>query len=430
VRLRQAILTAVVAALVLAPTNAASAPARVATVSPGACTSAFMSPNPASPANVGDTITFTASATTCTAPEFRFYLQKPGGAWAASTGFGGSTWAWTTTGLIGGVYGVGVWARQTGSTARYDAYWIGTYNLILLPCAAAYVTTAAISPFPAGSSVQFTGADTRCTTAKFRFWLLKPGGSWKLMRDYGSSTWTWNTTGYPAGIYQVGVWARRAGSLKAYDTYGIKTYGLGYAGLCATNGGISSPDTPPVPPGSVLTFNAEYPFACAPNGPNVEFWLKPPGGVWKVVRAYQQNSTLNLDTTGLPVGTYEIGAWISIGRSPYNSYAIMTFQLGVYTCTAVTIGSDIPSPQSPGATITFSASLPNSNCLSPDLEFWLLPSPSTGWVVVQPYSATATYTLDTTGAPAGMIQVGVWARQTGSPNRYDTYATMTFWLGS
>jgi hypothetical protein len=418
------------AALLLAPGSSAAAPIRVATVTSGACTSAFMSPNPASPANVGDTITFTASATTCTAPEFRFYLQKPGGAWAASTAFGGSVWQWNTTGLIGGIYGVGVWARQTGSTARYDAYWIGTYNLILLPCAAAYVSTAASSPFTAGSSVQFTAADTRCTTAKFRFWLLKPGGSWKLMRDYGSSAWTWNTKGYPAGIYQVGVWARRAGSLKPYDTYGIKTYGLGYAVLCATNGGISSPDTPPAPPGSVLTFNAEYPFACAPNGPNVEFWLKPPVGAWQVVRAYQQNSTLNLDTTGLPVGTYEIGAWISIGRSPYNSYAIMTFQLGSFTCTAASIAADLQSPQAPGATITFTADYGLPNCSNPVYKFWLLPTPTAAWFSLQGYGTGPTYALDTTGAPNGPIRVGVWLRQADSTSAYDSYAIVTFWLGS
>jgi hypothetical protein len=429
VRLRQAIWATVVAVLICAPSSGAAAgPVRVATVSSGACTSAFMRANPPSAAN---TVPFTATATTCANPEFRFFVQRPGGSWTAQTGYGAATWDWVTTGLPGGVYGVGAWARNIGSTAAHEAYWIGTWTLpVVPPCAAAFISTASSAPFTDGSSVQFTGGVSRCPIAKFRFWLLRPGGSWKMVRDYGSSTWTWNTKGYPDGVYQVGVWAKRPGSLKAYDVYGIKSYGLGFVRVCATTADISMPAAA-IAPGDPAQFVATTPFGCRTFGANYEFWLKAPGGAWKVVQPYQQDSNIfGLNTTGWPLGTYEVGVWITTGRIPYDSYAITTFQLGVITCTAATIGTDLASPQSPGATITVSGSSSSNDCPSPDIEFWLLPSPSTGWVIVRPYGATTTFALDTTGAPPGMIQIGVWVRQPGSPNSYDTYATMSFWLGS
>jgi len=122
-KVRQMVLALSAGALVLAPTTATT-PAHVipkAAVTTGACTSAFMSPDIASPGTLGATITFTASATTCTNPEFEFYLQKPHGSWVAVTAYGSATWAWNTTGLKGGVYGVGVWARDAGSTAAVKA---------------------------------------------------------------------------------------------------------------------------------------------------------------------------------------------------------------------------------------------------------------------------------------------------------------------
>jgi hypothetical protein len=44
-------------------------------------------------------------------------------------GYGGSGWGWNTSGLAPGTYQVGVWAREGGSTNRYDAYFIGTYQI-------------------------------------------------------------------------------------------------------------------------------------------------------------------------------------------------------------------------------------------------------------------------------------------------------------
>src|SRR5256885_16635701 len=82
----------------------------------------------------GATVTFAATSTGCTTPEYKFFVQPPGGSWTASTAFGANTWAWNTTGLANGVYGVGVWVRQSGSGGPYGGYWIRTYKLSRVHC--------------------------------------------------------------------------------------------------------------------------------------------------------------------------------------------------------------------------------------------------------------------------------------------------------
>jgi hypothetical protein len=53
----------------------------------------------------------------------------PGGAWALKQGYSASAWNWATAGLAPGTYQISVWARQAGSTASHDAYFVSTYDL-------------------------------------------------------------------------------------------------------------------------------------------------------------------------------------------------------------------------------------------------------------------------------------------------------------
>ena len=425
-RLRQAILAAMAASLVFATTTAAT-PAHAGVVGPLPCTSALLTP-PAGFAAPGNVLTFTASSTTCPNPQYEFFLQKPGGAWVAQTAFGGATWVWNTTGLKGGIYWVGVWARDTGSLARYEAYWIGTYTLWVTPCTAAAVSTQDVTSYYVvpGISLHFSASATRCSNPQGRFWLKQPGSAWKMMRDYGAFTWTWNTKGYPNGTYLVGVWMRQVGSPKTYDAYDIQTYYLGDTPNCST--GLTFQATPGAPqlPGTQVQLFA-HSVVC---GGLYEFWIKPPGKDWKILVPYSTNSAPVWDTTGYPNGTYEIGVWEKLpGWKPkYLSYNITTYRLDVGQCSAAIITSDLASPQAPGAQITFQGSA--ADCGTPDIEFWLEPSPGAPWVVLRAYAPQAPFTLDTTGAPAGQIRIGVWARQPGSSTSYDTYAIVSYYLGT
>jgi hypothetical protein len=394
-------------------------------VPPITCTSASMSPGTASPQAPGVTVTFTASATTCTAPEFKFWVQPPGGSWTAQTAFGANTWAWNTTGLTPGIYGVGVWARQTGSSASYEAYWIGTYTLSLTTCTAATISTATASPQAPGAMITFNAAATRCPGAQFRFWMIPHGGVWTMQRDYGVASWTWNTTGLVPGVYELGVWARQAGSTNAYDAYGFTTFALG-AGNCIS-AGLSPNMATPQAPGATVIFTATS-NTC--TSPLYQFWLLRPGYGWQARQLYSAMATWSWDTNTWPLGTYQVGVWAkaSASSAAYDSFFIGTFQLDVSPCTSASISASPASPQAPGATITFTAS--STDCAAPTYEFWRMPPPGSAWSVVQPYGPGTTMTWNTTGVAPGPYRIGVWARQSGSANSYDSYAILTFWVGS
>ena len=386
----------------------------------GGCTAASMSPSVASPQAPGATVTFTAGASKCSTPEFKFFLQPPGGSWTAQTGFGGATWAWNTTGLADGVYGVGVWARQTGSSASYEAYWLGTYTLSVVTCTAATVSTATSSPQPPGASVTFTATATRCPGAQFRFWLQPHGGAWTMQQDYGANSWTWNTATSAAGTYEVGVWARQPGSTASYDAYGFTTFVLGSA--TCSSAGLSAGTAPPQAPGPTVTFTATS-NGC--TSPQYEFWLLPPGGSWSVTRGFSSTAAWGWNTSSYAPGTYQVGVWAKAAASAasYDAYFIGTYQLDVGQCTAAGISASPASPQTAGTSITFTAT--STGCGSPSYEFWELPPPGTTWQAVRPYSNAGTFLWNTSGA-SGPYRIGVWARQAGSPTSYDSYAILTF----
>jgi hypothetical protein len=92
------------------------------------CTSGAMS-GPPPPQASGTAVAFNATSTRCGTPQYEFWLQTPGGGWSVQQGYGAAAWTWSTSGLALGTYQVGIWARQSGSTNAYDAYFIRTYQI-------------------------------------------------------------------------------------------------------------------------------------------------------------------------------------------------------------------------------------------------------------------------------------------------------------
>ena len=386
-----------------------------------ACTSTSLAGNPASPALAGTSIQLTASSTGCPNPEYRFFIQKPGGSWTATTGFGSGTWTWSTAGLGPGVYGIGVWVREKGTGSSYDTYWLGTFTLTSAACASAAVSPGTPSPQAPGAAVTFSATSTGCPSPQYRFWLLSPGSTtWTLQRDWGAGTWTWSTTGKARGTYQVGVWSRKAGSKASYEGFGITTYVLG-SGSCISASLASSPAPPKVVGGSVTLTGSS--IGC--TSPQYEFWLLKPGGKWSVLRGYGA-ATFAWNTSGLAPGTYQVGVWARQAGSTasLNAYYITTFRLLPSTCTAATISASPASPQSPGAAITLTAAA--TGCADPRYEFWLLPPPGTTWSPLTAYGSSASFSWSTAGKTRGIYRVGVWVRENGSTSRYQSYAIITF----
>ena len=386
------------------------------------CTSANLAFNPSASASSGTVVQLTASATTCPNPEFQFYVQPPGGSWSAQTSYQAGSWTWNTAGLPDGVYGVGVWARQSGAISRYDAYWLGTYTVGVTSCASVALTPSVTSPQLPGTSVASSALAQRCGSAQFRWWVMAPGGPWTVAQDYSPSSFTWNTAGLRAGTYQLGVWARQPGSARAYDAYAIESFTLGSA-ACSDVG--LTPGSVFQPAGAAVAVTA----ASTCTGTSFEFWLLSPNGGWTMQRGYGAPGW-TWNTAGLAAGNYEVGVWVRQAGSTatYDAYSITTYVLGTETCTSVSLASSPASPQAPGTAVTLSAGA--SGCTAPTYEFWLLPPPGAAWSVAQQYGTGASFGWNTAGLAPGAYRVGVWARQSGSPSAYDTYAILTFWVGS
>ncbi len=386
------------------------------------CASANLSPGTASPQSPGATVAFTATSTGCaTTPQYEFIVRPPGGAWTAKTSYGAGTFAWNTTGLAPGIYGVGVWVRSLGSTANKESSWLGTYTLTLPQCTAAGLTTVAVSPQAPGTLVDWSGVSAGCTNAEYRYWLLA-GSTWTMQQDYGTTSWSWDTTGLAAGTYQVAVWARQKGSTVAREAYGFDTFAL-RAGGC-TSADLSANLAQPQKPGASITFTATS-NTC--NAPTYEFWLQGPNLSWTVKRGFgAANWTWN--TSGYVPGVYRVSVWVKqAGSTAANdAYYIGSFQLGVANCTSASISAAPASPQAPGSQITFTGT--STACTAPAYEFWILKPNATTWSMVQPYGNGDKLAWDTTGLAPGMYQVSGWARQTGSSLPNDSWATLTFWI--
>ena len=290
----------------------------------GGCVVASLNPSAATPQIAGALVTFTPQQTGCT-NKYKFWLLPPGGSWRVVQAYGaGSHWVWNTAGYGAGVYEVGVWEGRSTTPNSYESYAITTFALNVATCASASLSASPTSPQTPGSGIAFTASSTGCAAPSYQFWVLPPGGTWTLGRAYGGAMWSWSTTGLPPGTYQVGAWARQAGSTAPYDAYFIGSFEL--AVPACTSATIAASLASPQPAGTQVTFTAGS-AACA--APKYEFWELPPGGTWQVVRPSGPGNTFTWDSTGAAAGDYTFAVRAVATGSPnvYDSDAISTFSI-------------------------------------------------------------------------------------------------------
>jgi hypothetical protein len=195
------------------------------------CQSADLTSDLTEPQAPGAVVTFTASSSNCPTPNYRFLTLPPGGTWTFQNAYSTTaTFVWDTTGLKPGTWTIGVWARVPGSKASYDAYGFITFRLSA-PTRCTWVQMQAVppSPTPPGQSVQFSISNAGgCNSGFLEFWRLAPGGTWARVQPYSTNTsWTWDTTGFAPGRYEVMLRLKSTPSTSIYDTYVIVTYYLG-----------------------------------------------------------------------------------------------------------------------------------------------------------------------------------------------------------
>jgi cell wall-associated protease len=202
------------------------------------CASVTESAAPVSTAASGTTVTFTAGASGCPNPLYQFWILAPSSSrWTIAQPYSSSTTlSWNTTGKPAGAYLYTVWVRDASSAGTtgnnlgsFDAFFPATvYTLTSTPCASVSESAAPVSTEASGTTVTFTASASGCPNAVYQFWMLAPGSTtWTVVQSYSSNaTFTWVTTGKPAGAYRYTVWVRDASSagtnsnnLGSFDAY-------------------------------------------------------------------------------------------------------------------------------------------------------------------------------------------------------------------
>jgi hypothetical protein len=304
------------------------------------CRSVTLSAIPTAAQQAPGQVTFTADASgTCPlAPTFQFWAQPPGGPWGTVRVYGtSSSYVWGT------VYGpVGTWhyqiyARDQGATDYYEATSsVMTYTLSTTSCSTPTINASPVSPGATGATITFTASTASCPDPQFRWWILKPGGSWVIVQDYGEgsgATYVWSsnpllkvTTSWP-GSFGIEVDVRDAAERNPYDAVRNITYQLNGC----TGAGIA---TVPGSPANVGTSVYLYGGASCPGTPEYRFWVKAPNGTWQVARGYSTSYWFIWDTTGLATGTYGLevdirdqGSAPGSGASAYETTTNITYVL-------------------------------------------------------------------------------------------------------
>jgi len=316
-----------------------------------------------------------------------------------------------------------VWGFEmlTGSGGSPTSSGWSTQVAEITPGCSAVHLAAAV----AGNGVaQFTASGaTDCSNPQYQFYLQAPGGAWFVVQPWSTrNVWTWNTSGYRPGNYNVDVWANQLGdSTASGESFAVTQWTIPF---CTSVG--SSPNfMSPQPSGTKVTLTAAS--ICPNPSPQYQFWLLPPVGSWTVAQPYSLNSTFNWDTTGQAPGTYHFSVWVrdasssgAFGTPPntYDAYSTLDFALQPAPCTGMSASVSPASPAAVGTAVSVTGAA--TGCPNPRYEFWLLP-PGGGWTLVQGYSTSAVFNWDTTGKAVGTYLFSVWARDASSAASYDAY---------
>jgi hypothetical protein len=191
---------------------------------------------------------------------------------------------------------------------------------------------------------------------------------------------------------------------------------LGAATACSTLALSAAPPSSQTA-GSPVTFTASS-GGCV--NPQFRFFIRSASGSWTMVQDYSGSNTFAWTST-TPGGSYYVGVHVKAASSAnaFDAFASIPYTLTATACGGVTLTASPPSGVTSGTQVTLTASA--STCPNPRYEFWMLAAGTTTWRIMQGYSSSNTYRWNSTGAPTGTEQFGVWARDAASSAAYDTY---------
>jgi exo-beta-1,3-glucanase (GH17 family) len=231
--------------------------------------------------------------------QYRFWVRDPNGAWSLLRDWGAGSHTWSTAGLTPGMYTLRGTGRAPGAPAG-QAYADVAYELTSPPpCSGVALSASPGSPQTVGTSVSLGAIGTNC--AEYRFWQQDPGGSWSLLRDWGSAaTHTWTTAGLASGPYVLRASGRAVGAPSG-QAYADIPYALSAPPACT---GVSLGASPASPRsvGSSVSLTAG-----GTNCAEYRFWQRAPNGTWTELRTWGVGSH-TWNTAGLTPGAYTLRA--------------------------------------------------------------------------------------------------------------------------
>jgi hypothetical protein len=176
--------------------------------------------------------------------------------------------------------------------------------------------------------------------------------------------------------------------------------------------------------GTVVTLSGTASGGC--SSPQYKFWILGPasGGVWNMVQDYSASTSYTWSTLSTQtLGTYRISVWLkgAASTNSYDSYDASLYYMLTAGCPSVTESSVPASTAAAGTVVTINAA--SSGCPNPRYKFWILGPASGGvWTMVQDYSASASYTWNTSASQTkGTYRFSVWIRDNSSAASYDAY---------
>ena len=362
-------------------------------------------------ARAGDAIQFTASATD---PDGTI----AGYQWA----FGDGQTAATGTGTVGHTYATAGTFTATVTVTDSDGLTASAaVTVTITPGNQPPAVSATATPTSAdvGQDVQFTATATDDGAVASYAWSFGDGAS---------ATTATATHAYAAeGTFTA--------SVTVTDNEGATTTAgmtITVVNIGASSVTLSAAPASPQPAGTVVTFTAQGSGSTGPY--EYQFWRRlASGGTWKVTQSYATGNTWTWDTTGF-AGSYVVVAYVREVGSSVGYEAAISLPFDVVDssppppapATSVTLTESLASPQASGVSVTFTAQAAGG--AGPyEYQFWRRLESGGSWETVQPYSATSTWTWDTTGF-GGTYSLVVYARTVGSIETIEAWTSLGYTL--
>ncbi len=394
------------------PTVQVQAVSELTLQAPPNCDFVAVAPSPSAVA-AGANVTVAASASCPPGSVAKYsYFTRAGssGGWALRAAWIGASWTWPTAGLAAGSYQVLVWASDGPYTVP-QSQAIATITVGSQTSSPSGACTAVAVNVPgsagSGSAVTVTATAT-CgsgTVPEYSYFTRAgTSGGWALRAAWIGPSWTWSTSGLPAGPYQVLVWASD-GPFTVPQVQQAESVALTSGSAC-TGVDVSLPATAAA--GSPLTASAS---STCPSGSQPEysyFTRAGTSGGW-TLRAAWIGPSWTWSTSGLASGAYQVLVWVSDGpySVPQAQSAATAEVTGEAGCTAVSVAAS-PSDAPVGQAVSVKAAATCPPGATPEYSYFIGRSGSGPWTLEAAWIG-GSWTLATSGMPSGLYYVLAWA---------------------